>query len=91
MEPQKAGISPLETKEFTRFCCDELGLPVKGLMCIPPVDEEAALHFALLKKMADELGLARISMGMSADFETAIALGATYIRVGSAIFGERVL
>ena len=64
---------------------------MKGLMCIPPIDEEAALHFALLKKMADELGLARISMGMSADFETAIALGATYIRVGSAIFGERVL
>ncbi len=88
-EPQKAGIDPLETKEFVNFCCDELGLLIAGLMCIPPVDEEAALHFALLKKMADELGLKKTSMGMSADFDTAIALGATYIRVGSAIFGAR--
>lgn len=88
-EPQKAGIDPLETKDFTNFCRDELGLSIAGLMCIPPVNEEAALHFALLKKIADELGLAKTSMGMSADFETAIALGATYIRVGSAIFGSR--
>ncbi|MCP4937182.1 MAG: YggS family pyridoxal phosphate-dependent enzyme [bacterium] len=88
-EPQKAGIDPLETKEFTHFCRDELGLQIAGLMCIPPVDEEAALHFALLKKIADELGLKKTSMGMSADFNTAIALGATCIRVGSAIFGVR--
>ena len=88
-EPQKAGIAPLETKDFVTFCRDELKLSIKGLMCIPPVDEEAALHFALLKKMADELGLAKTSMGMSADFETAIALGANYVRVGSAIFGTR--
>ncbi len=88
-EAQKAGIDPLETKDFAHFCRDELGLGVTGLMCIPPVDEEAALHFALLKKIADELGLAKTSMGMSADFDTAIALGASYIRVGSAIFGAR--
>lgn len=88
-EEQKAGIAPLETADFAAFCRDELRLPIKGLMCIPPVDEEPALHFALLKKMADELGLAKTSMGMSADFETAIALGATYVRVGSAIFGTR--
>ena len=89
-EEQKAGIRPLEVEAFVRFCRDELGLPIKGLMCIPPVDEEPALHFALLKKMADELGLPLTSMGMSADFETAIALGATYVRVGSAIFGARI-
>ena len=88
-EPQKAGIKPLETKEFVAFCRNELQLPIAGLMCIPPVDEEPALHFALLKKMADELDLAKTSMGMSADFDTAIALGATYVRVGSAIFGAR--
>ena len=88
-EPQKAGIKPLETKEFVAFCRDELQLPIAGLMCIPPIDEEPALHFALLKKMADELNLAKTSMGMSSDFETAIALGATYVRVGSAIFGKR--
>ena len=89
MEPQKAGIDPLQTKEFTAYCREELALPIVGLMCIPPLDEEPALHFALLKKMADELGLPHASMGMSADFDTAIALGATYIRVGSAIFGTR--
>lgn len=88
-EPQKAGIKPLETAEFVRFCRDELGLAISGLMCIPPVDEEAALHFALLKKLADGLDLPKLSMGMSSDFETAVALGATYVRVGSAIFGER--
>ena len=88
-EPQKAGISPLETADFVAFCTTELELPIKGLMCIPPVDEEPALHFALLKKMANELGLAKTSMGMSSDFETAVALGASYVRVGSAIFGAR--
>ncbi len=88
-EPQKAGIAPLELVDFVGFCRDELKLSISGLMCIPPVDEEPALHFALLKKYADELGLAKLSMGMSGDFETAIALGATYVRVGSAIFGAR--
>ncbi len=88
-EPQKAGIAPDEVGGFVSFCRDELGLSINGLMCIPPVDEEAALHFALLKKYADELGLAKTSMGMSADFETAIALGADYVRIGSAIFGKR--
>ena len=88
-EEQKAGIKPLETADFLAFCADELGLHISGLMCIPPIDEEPALHFALLKKMANELGLAKTSMGMSGDFETAIALGATYVRVGSAIFGAR--
>jgi uncharacterized pyridoxal phosphate-containing UPF0001 family protein len=67
----------------------DLDLPVKGLMCIPPVDEEPALHFALLAKIAERNGISALSMGMSSDFETAIALGATHIRVGSAIFGER--
>jgi len=88
-EHQKAGIKPLEAKEFVAYCRDELQLPIEGLMCIPPVDEEPALHFALLKKMADELGLKKLSMGMSSDFETAVALGATWVRVGSAIFGPR--
>ena len=69
--------------------CRDLDLPVKGLMCIPPVDEEPALHFALLAKIAERNGLAWLSMGMSADFETAVALGATHVRVGSAIFGAR--
>ena len=88
-EPQKAGIPPLKTADFVNYCRHELQLPIAGLMCIPPVDEEPALHFALLKKLADELGLAKLSMGMSGDFETAVALGATYVRVGSAIFGLR--
>ena len=88
-EPQKAGIAPLALVDFVGFCREELQLPISGLMCIPPVDEEPALHFALLKKYADELGLAKLSMGMSNDFETAIALGATCVRVGSAIFGTR--
>ena len=88
-EVQKAGIKPVETADFVAFCRDELSLPINGLMCIPPIDEEPALHFALLKKMADELALPKTSMGMSSDFTTAIALGATYVRVGSAIFGQR--
>ena len=70
--------------------CQALDLPVRGLMCIPPVDEEASLHFALLAKIAKRNGLAGLSMGMSSDFEKAIALGATHVRVGSAIFGDRV-
>ncbi|WP_372603061.1 YggS family pyridoxal phosphate-dependent enzyme [Actibacterium sp.] len=87
-EPQKAGILPAETDAFVAEC-RALDLPVKGLMCIPPVDEEPSLHFALLAKMAARNGLDGLSMGMSADFERAIALGATHVRVGSAIFGER--
>lgn len=88
-EPQKAGVMPDEVDAFV-VDCHALDLPVKGLMCIPPVDEEPALHFALLAKMAARNGLGGLSMGMSSDFETAIALGATHVRVGSAIFGDRV-
>lgn len=88
-EAQKAGIAPKETAAFVTMCRDELKLEISGLMCIPPVEEEAAVHFAFLAKQAKELGLASLSMGMSADFETAIAFGATHVRVGSAIFGAR--
>ena len=88
-EPQKAGVVPSETDAFVGLCRDELGLPVEGLMCIPPFDEEPAMHFALLAKIAARLGLQELSMGMSGDFEKAIAFGATYVRVGTAIFGAR--
>ncbi len=88
-EPQKAGIDPEDTDAFIEKCRD-LNLPVIGLMCIPPVDEEPSLHFALLAKLAKRNDLQGLSMGMSGDFETAIAQGATHIRVGSAIFGDRV-
>lgn len=87
-EPQKAGILPADTDAFVAEC-RTLDLPLRGLMCIPPVDEEPSLHFALLAKMAARNGLEGLSMGMSGDFEQAIALGATHVRVGSAIFGER--
>ncbi|ROU02957.1 YggS family pyridoxal phosphate-dependent enzyme [Histidinibacterium lentulum] len=87
-EPQKAGVAPGEADGFVAECRG-LGLPVVGLMCIPPAEEEPALHFALLAKIAERNGLAGLSMGMSGDFETAVALGATHVRVGSAIFGER--
>jgi PLP dependent protein len=87
-EPQKAGILPAEADKFVADC-KGLDLPVVGLMCIPPSTEEPALHFSLLAKIAARNGLDGLSMGMSADFETAIALGATHVRVGSAIFGER--
>lgn len=87
-EPQKAGVMPAEVDGFVAECRD-LGLPVVGLMCIPPVDEEPALHFALLAKMAKRNGLEGLSMGMSSDFERAVAQGATHVRVGSAIFGAR--
>ena len=87
-EPQKAGILPVETDDFVAEC-RRLDLPVQGLMCIPPVDEETSLHFALLAKIAARNGLAGLSMGMSGDFERAIAQGATHVRVGSAIFGAR--
>ncbi len=88
-EPQKAGVGPKEAEAFVRFCRDELKLPVIGLMCIPPLGEEPALHFALLQKLARSLGLENLSMGMSDDFETAIPFGATHVRIGTAIFGAR--
>ncbi|MGR3390744.1 YggS family pyridoxal phosphate-dependent enzyme [Sagittula sp.] len=87
-EDQKAGVLPKEADAFVAEC-RKLDLPVAGLMCIPPVEETPSLHFALLKKIAERNGLTGLSMGMSADFEEAIALGATHVRVGSAIFGER--
>jgi pyridoxal phosphate enzyme (YggS family) len=88
-EPQKAGVLPTDVDEFLRTCTDDHGLAIEGLMCIPPVDEEASLHFALLEQIARRNGLAALSMGMSGDFELAVALGATHVRVGSAIFGHR--
>jgi pyridoxal phosphate enzyme (YggS family) len=88
-EAQKAGVLPAQADAFVAQV-RALDLPLKGLMCIPPVDEEPALHFALLAKIAARNGLSGLSMGMSSDFERAIALGATHIRVGSAIFGDRV-
>ena len=89
LEPQKAGIPPKETVAFVDFCRNELGLSVAGLMCIPPADENPGPHFALLAKLADQCGVRELSMGMSGDFETAIEFGATSVRVGSAIFGNR--
>jgi pyridoxal phosphate enzyme (YggS family) len=88
-EVQKAGIAPQDAPAFIIYCRDDLGLPVRGLMCIPPVDEPPAPHFALLQKLAREHGLPFLSMGMSGDFESAIRFGATHVRVGTAIFGER--
>ena len=88
-EPQKAGVMPREVQGFLRQCREDLGLDIAGLMCIPPVDEEPAVHFAFLAKLAKECGVKNLSMGMSGDFETAIEFGATHVRVGSAIFGER--
>jgi pyridoxal phosphate enzyme, YggS family len=88
-EPQKAGVMPGETDAFVARCRDEYGLVIEGLMCIPPFDEEPAMHFALLAKIATRLGLKELSMGMSGDFAKAIAFGATYVRIGTAIFGAR--
>ena len=88
-EPQKAGIAPGEADAFLAACRDTYGLTISGLMCIPPVDEPPALHFALTAKIAKRNGLTQLSMGMSADFAIAIELGATHVRVGSAIFGKR--
>jgi len=87
-EEQKSGIIPSEADQFIADCLS-LDLPIKGLMVIPPVNEEPSLHFGLLRKIAHRNGLTSLSMGMSSDFESAIAMGATHIRVGSAIFGER--
>lgn len=89
LEPQKAGIDPRETARFVERCRSEHGLQVAGLMCIPPLEENPGPHFALLARLAGECGLAELSMGMSGDFETAIAFGATRVRIGSAIFGSR--
>jgi pyridoxal phosphate enzyme (YggS family) len=88
-EPQKAGVLPADLDQFVTSCRDDLDLPVKGLMCIPPIDEEPSLHFAFLRELAGRNGLAELSMGMSADYEIAIAFGATLVRVGAAIFGTR--
>lgn len=88
-EEQKAGIAPHDADRFIARCREEWQLDIEGLMCIPPVDEEPALHFALIDKIARRNGLAKLSMGMSGDFETAVRLGATHVRVGSALFGTR--
>ena len=89
IEEQKSGVVPQEVESFAKECLN-MDLRLCGLMCIPPVNEEASLHFALLKKIAEDNGLEKLSMGMSGDFEKAISFGATHIRVGSAIFGERL-
>jgi pyridoxal phosphate enzyme (YggS family) len=88
-EAQKAGITPQDTDSFVAQCRDEFGLNIDGLMCIPPFDEEPSPHFALLAKIAKRLGLKELSMGMSGDFAKAVLFGATYVRVGTAIFGAR--
>lgn len=88
-EPQKAGVAPREADAFIREAREVFALPVRGLMCIPPADEAPAMHFALLAKIAARNGLEQLSMGMSGDFETAIRFGATMVRVGSAVFGDR--
>ncbi len=89
-EPQKSGVMPADLDDFVA-ACRTMDLPIKGLMVIPPAREEPSLHFALLRKMAVRNGLAGLSMGMSGDFETALAFGATHLRVGSAVFGERLI
>lgn len=89
-EEQKSGISPQETVAFVRHCQSHHGLNITGLMCIPPADEEPAMHFALLAKLAKTCGLSELSMGMSGDYLEAIKFGATSVRVGSAIFGARL-
>ena len=88
-EPQKAGVLPRDADGFIALCREKYGLEIAGLMCIPPVDEQASPHFALLGVIAKRCGILELSMGMSADWELAVQLGATYVRVGSAIFGSR--
>ncbi|MGJ0391256.1 MAG: YggS family pyridoxal phosphate-dependent enzyme [Methylocystis sp.] len=88
-EPQKAGVLPQEADAFIALCRQKYGLEISGLMCVPPVDEQASPHFALLADIAKRNGVAELSMGMSSDYELAIQLGATYVRVGSAIMGAR--
>lgn len=89
LEPQKAGIAPQDAVAFVEHCKNELSLPIIGLMCIPPNSENPGPHFALLQKLAEEAGLDNLSMGMSSDYQIAIEFGATHVRVGSAIFGDR--
>ena len=88
-EPQKAGVIPGEAEAFIALCRETFGLTIDGLMCIPPLDEEPAMHFALLAKIAEKVGVKELSMGMSGDFARAISFGATYVRIGTAIFGPR--
>lgn len=88
-EEQKSGVSPEDADDFIVFCREECGLEIAGLMCIPPADEEPAMHFALLRTIAERNGVSGLSMGMSGDYEEAVAFGATSVRVGSAIFGAR--
>ena len=88
-EPQKAGVDPLEVDAFVRRCRETYGLTIAGLMCVPPLDEDAAIHFAFLRELARRNGVAGLSMGMSGDVESAIAFGATHVRIGTAIFGAR--
>ncbi len=89
LEPQKGGVDPREAADFARRCRETHGLKIEGLMCIPPADQPPSAHFGLLAKLAREIGVSGLSMGMSADYEAAIQLGATHVRVGSAIFGSR--
>ena len=89
LEPQKAGIAPDDTAAFVDLCRKELGLSIEGLMCIPPAEENPGPHFALLAKLAEKAGVEKLSMGMSSDYEIAVAFSATSVRVGSAIFGAR--
>jgi hypothetical protein len=88
-EPQKAGVLPQDIDDFVQTCREEHRLDIDGLMCIPPFEEEPAMHFALLAKLAAEVGVKQLSMGMSGDFARAVQFGATYVRIGTAIFGER--
>lgn len=90
-EPQKAGVLPAEAEEFLRLCRDDLGLEISGLMCIPPAADDPAPHFAFLADMAARFGLAEVSMGMSADYLIAAQLGATHVRIGTGVFGPRVV
>lgn len=90
-EDQKSGVIPSELPDFLSYCVDECGLNIIGLMCIPPVDEPPAVHFAFLHRLAQQHGLSKLSMGMSADYEKAIALGATSVRIGSGVFGARLV
>ena len=88
-EPQKSGVEPLQADAFIKYCINDLNLPIVGLMCIPPISEESSMHFLLLQKIANRNNLFELSMGMSSDFEDAIKFGATSVRIGSLLFGER--
>ena len=88
-EPQKSGINPLDADAFIKYCVKDLTLPIVGLMCIPPISEDPSMHFLLLQKIAQRNDLRELSMGMSSDFEDAIKFGATSVRIGSLLFGER--